>query len=328
MTCSACIPNYYLDAGSLTCQLCSDTITGCTSCMSKAAISGNSTVNTVQCSACSSNYFLSSPTACVLCSSVKTNCKTCSFNFSANTGQCLTCAPAYYLSSTDFACYPCTVGAVNTCASCGMNGTALVCTACQASYYLLNGACTTCTQSIQNCSSCSYSESGFVCLSCLSGSILDSAKKCSPCSLVYPFCNYCNAVECTDCQVGYYTINNKACLVNCAVNNCNQCAVKNNSKCSLCSQGYSLTAQFTCAMIGCTAPLTFNGVACVCPHQSYYVQAGNTCQPCSDPSCELCPSNKCTKCLDGFFEINNSTCTKCASNCQYCNSSKTCLRCV
>jgi hypothetical protein len=146
----------------------------------------------------------------------------------------------------------------------------MVCTACLPSHYLMNGQCTTCAQAIANCSTCSYNETGLACLSCASGSIINGAKKCSLCSAIYPFCSVCNAVECTDCQVGYYTVSNKICLINCMVSNCLQCSARNNSKCSLCNAGYSLNNQFTCTMIGCTTPLTFNGAACVCPYQTYH----------------------------------------------------------
>lgn len=202
----------------------------------------------------------------------------------------------------------------------------MICTSCSSTYYLVNTTCLTCSSYMANCSTCTFNAS-FKCTGCKSGWLLNSAGQCPLCSSIYPNCKFCSASECTDCAAGYYTLDNRQCLQNCLVSNCKQCVTKDNSKCITCGAGYVLSGS-SCVMQTCTAPLSFNGVACVCPFQSYYQSSGNTCQPCSDSFCEICESNQCSSCLDGYFLQNNASCVKCISNCESCIASNTCLLCT
>jgi hypothetical protein len=333
MICTSCVSNFYLDAAS-NCLSCSQALTGCTNCSLPSSSTENDTTSTVVCSACSPNYFLSSnPATCVLCNTVKPNCQTCNFDFTTQTGTCTSCSPGFYLNSTDQSCYACTATAnltasfpAGSCAVCSVVGSGLTCSACINSYFLVNSTCKTCGQLQINCSTCS-NNTVFACLSCTPGSILNAVGQCSLCSSLFPNCNFCSVSECTDCLPGYYTINNKNCLVDCAVSNCNKCVAKNNGQCTSCRTGYLLAANSTCAMIGCSSPLSFNGLACICPYQSYYQQTGNTCLPCSDPACQTCPEDQCNQCLNGFF-LHSNACSKCINNCLFCNSTSDCLLCA
>lgn len=321
MTCTTCLPNYYLDTTLNNCFSCSQAISGCSVCTLNAS-TNPSTSSTVACSACATNYFLSSsPPSCVLCSTVKPNCLTCDINFATQSGGCTSCTSGYYLNAADLLCYSCsTLNASfpsGSCAVCTLNPT-ITCSSCVDGYYLTNGTCKTCSTFQANCTSCAYNaSSSFICRGCASGTILNEIGQCASCASLFANCNFCSKSECTDCMAGYYTLNNKNCLINCAVTNCNQCVSKDNSRCSACRTGYTLTPQATCNMLLCSPPLSFNGVACICPFQSYYSQNNNLCLPCSDPACESCPANQCSACLDGFHLVGTS-CSKCTDNCLYC----------
>ena len=226
----------------------------------------------------------------MLCSSVRPNCQSCSFSFGAQTGQCTLCASGYYLNSTDLTCYSCTAPATGTptfpagsCSACAMSGSSMICTACSSTYYLAGTTCLTCNSYMANCSTCTFNAS-FRCIGCNSGWLLSSAGQCPLCSSIYPNCKFCSSSECTDCAAGYYTLDNKQCVQTCLVSNCKQCVTKDNSKCVTCGAGYVLSGS-GCVMQTCTAPLSFNGVACICPFQSYYQSTGNACLACSDSFC-------------------------------------------
>lgn len=113
-------------------------------------------------------------------------------------------------------------------------------------------------------------------------------------------------------------------MPNCLVGNCQACQIKNNAKCLTCNIGYTTNAQGTCSIIACSFPLQFNGRACVCSYNNYFL--GGQCLPCSDQNCLTCQDNKCTMCQNGFY-LSGGTCIRCVSSCQICASTNDCLLC-
>jgi len=103
---------------------------------------------------------------------------------------------------------------------------------------------------------------------------------------------------------------------------------KANTICTICNTGYQLSTNNsnTCVIIACNSPLQFNGLACVCPFTQYYSTSTGQCTNCNDPNCLICPSNKCSQCLPGYY--NGTTCLKCIINCQSCSSPYDCLMCL
>lgn len=319
VTCSSCVTGYYLNAATKTCQSCNTASAGCANCTASS--------NVTSCIACMEGYFLSgTPASCVLCSTVHTNCNICNVNFATGASQCIKCSPSWYLNATDNLCYSCSASpflqsnfAPGSCSVCQVSTTTitqLICTTCASGYYLAGSICTFCPSS---CSACSSST---ICTNCSTGYLL-SATTCQPCSQTYPNCLYCNSVECTDCQSGYYTVDNKHCVSACLVSNCLSCQPKNNQFCTQCKQGYTLSSG-TCTIMQCSGQLQFNGLDCVCPINMY--SNGGACSSCSDQNCMYCPGNVCKTCFQGYYQTNG-VCQSCLSNCRICLSGNQCLLC-
>ena len=125
-------------------------------------------------------------------------------------------------------------------------------------------------------------------------------------------------------MINYYTTDNKVCVANCLVANCQTCQTKNNLICAACKQGYNLLSG-QCQMTICSGALAFNGIACSCPILNYV--SGSQCLPCSANNCLYCGSNICTACLRGYYLTTNYICSICPSRCQLCTASNSCLLC-
>lgn len=143
-----------------------------------------------------------------------------------------------------------------------------------------------------------------------------SAATCLPCTTIYPNCLYCTTSECTDCAAGYYSTDNKNCVPNCIVLNCQLCAPKNNILCSTCRTGYELK-NGQCTIIPCLYGLQFNGAECVCP-PTQYLTIKLVCQNCVDLNCLFCTALVCKTCLQGYYLAASSICIACPFRCRVC----------
>lgn len=151
----------------------------------------------VTCNECSSGYYIASST-CVSCSSVVSNCLSCSFKMSGGNGECTQCLAGYFLNSTDKSCYTCSsfnslTFPVDSCSNCSLNGLFMVCFACNSGYYLSDQTCLTCSNLQANCRTCNFS-SIFNCQSCNNGYLINAIGQCQACSTIYTNCSQCNSV--------------------------------------------------------------------------------------------------------------------------------------
>jgi len=128
---------------------------------------------------------------------------------------------------------------------------------------------------------------------------------------------------------GYYDNGTSACL-NCPTT-CSMC--KSSSICSLCIQGYYLSARSTCENIcqrGSIQLITGNKVgACTkCPYDCSYCNVQGQCTSCSDSSNREMNQDT-LRCVPkiGYYDNGFEKCSKCQIGCAKCNSLDICLQC-
>jgi hypothetical protein len=143
-----------------------------------------------------------------------------------------------FVSDAALAQYPaaCPIG----CAACSSAST---CTVCKEGYTLTNGVC---RQPPQPCpSNCVQCASNGVCQECAVGYALSSSKTCEACKASH--CATCTTSlsSCSTCQKGY-TMIGSTCLQSCLVPNCATCMPADNSKCTSCVSGYTVSQDGVC----------------------------------------------------------------------------------
>ena len=220
------------------CLECSANQTGvyCTLCAANYQLVG------AACAPCSATtYYNATSKVCVLCSSVLSNCNTCSAGGAAclsctsasqtelAAGQCVPCNSSSYFNPPDQKCYACS-GAVPNCTQCQLvSGPAVQCQQCASSSYLnaSDSLCRTCSSAIANCEQCSPLGGG-QCTACKAGTqtVLVSYT-CQPCtgSTYYDpalsACGSCpsgclactNSSNCTSCTSSAYTLILDTCIL-------------------------------------------------------------------------------------------------------------------
>lgn len=180
--CINCFSGYYLSGN--TCQACN--ISGCLDC---------NQANT--CVSCQLGYFLSSPSACSLCSAVMSGCTKCT-----SSSVCTECQTLFYLSGNS--CVPCS----NALAGCAFCTNATACLSCNTGYYLnSSNLCSLCT-SLAGCVLCT---SMSTCTYCNSGYYLNLGT-CVSCSAISNCAQCTNSSACTACISGY-ALSNGNCSV-------------------------------------------------------------------------------------------------------------------
>jgi hypothetical protein len=108
--CSCCSNGYYASNNSQICSpcggnclTCAITATSCTSCIVTYSMV---TVSSCLCDNSAGLFYDLSTKGCTLCSSLITNCLTCTTD-SSNLTQCSVCVNKYYWNSTILSCLPC-----------------------------------------------------------------------------------------------------------------------------------------------------------------------------------------------------------------------------
>ena len=228
--------------------------------------------------------------------------------------------------------------------NCEICKTKTTCKTCVTNYYVKGGKCYSCPS---NCKS--KKTDNCLCETCYDGTYLDSNYFCSSCPDNCAKCNDSNT--CTQCNDGYFILNNKCsqCNTNClkceaSRNHCtacestkflfedenycydcpNNCKQKGSSdcRCTKCNEGYELNKGQcnACSVENCTS---YNEDTCKCNTciNGYYAdETTNTCLPCNK-NCTICSKvDVCSSCKDGYY-IKDNICPECNKNCLTCETS-------
>ena len=119
--CLSCSDQYYLDAGTGLCLLCTDTLTACVQCETGSA-----------CQHCLSSYFLSAG-SCLSCLGAMEGCLQCS-----SAAVCLECAANSHYLAANGTCVPCSDLPDPFCLHCNSSS----CLLCSDSHFIAaNGTC-------------------------------------------------------------------------------------------------------------------------------------------------------------------------------------------
>ncbi|ELP84118.1 hypothetical protein EIN_367530 [Entamoeba invadens IP1] len=165
------------------------------------------------------------------------------------------------------------------------------CISCKIGYYLSNAECHQCSE---KCTSCI--ESDTKCLLCVFGYYQGDNYTCLPSTELIEKCDKISIITggCYQCKEGYYRVGMDCikCLSNCSI--CNTI-----DTCLSCNLTNYKTQSGNClpqnSIIGCAVEITQNG---------------------------------CSKCLDGYYTVNNNECEKCNNNCTTCTQHDKCNSCV
>lgn len=193
-----------------------------------------------------------------------------------------------------------------------------------------NGLCTLCQANCYNCTN------GDICLLCNQGYLLDQITPTqTKCSCAVSNCSLCaSGGQCTQCDYGFGLMTKNNLCMPCLLENCLICSFMPNTyktQCDQCVEGmiyHNNTCQ-TCATLqpNCSVCMTWNTCS-LCP-QGFYLTAESSarvCNPCGDTyttGCLVCSSDySCSSCIEGYYLAFDQTCKKCSmlySNCLNCN---------
>ena len=351
--CQGCNTGFFLYESSCV-QTCPDGFVGVTS-------TELSSLTTPTCKECGTN--------CKQCSATNTNsCTECFNGYLLFDNQCVETCPDYNYIDSDYNCIPCSgdwcPGVGNSCPAkkyknfikkecsdckteCATCASKDVCLTCESNFYLSKNSC------ITDCPNGTYKGAG-VCTDCPKGcSNCISATSCSSCLSDYYYFNDTCYAPCYD--IGYYLdtatdYTCKPCMADCkkcmVSNTCDECNATNaggedlflkadKSSCvTSCPTGfYSDTTSRSCRPCkeGCAtcdngtncltcsslfldptkASSEYNCVAAAdCPPQYYANSTNNKCTRCTDTNCQVCDtSGICSKCVDNYFLKTDKTCT-------------------
>ena len=256
----------------------------------------NECYNGNTCNTCQDGYMLNKD---------KTEC--ISMKCTTNDGKCTECTDSNDQLNENKRCYSkiegCTHSNEGICMECKegsiMEGTTCttddgceesnnnICKKCKSGYYLESGKCSPCDE---NCLECAITSTQ--CTQCSQGKYLTENNKCEGVDEGEKGEEYSGEGYCVKCKDGYWKddIECYPCKSDCFT--CND-----NSTCSSCYEGYSLTFDGECIKIteveGCKVNDT---------------------------------NDECIECMDGYF-LFNKECVKCPSNCMTCSDNSTCTSC-
>ncbi|EGR29314.1 neurohypophysial n-terminal domain protein [Ichthyophthirius multifiliis] len=142
--------------------------------------------------------------------------------------------------------------------------------------------------------------------------------QCIPCS---KNCRKCNIFRCLECQgeLGEFLIdNNTGTCVQCAslVANCAKC--RTDFLCLICQESFIIDLNTGNCQEGCI-------------QGKYMDKKRGKCEYCPLEciQCELLETNLiCILCIEGYFSNENNKCKKCSDNCEKCSSQEKCERCL
>lgn len=345
-TCSVC-PS--------TCITCSSG-TSCGTCVSTFVLVGG--VGVCQCDT-GSQYFLNPATSqCALCSSLFTNCATCTDTPSL---QCTACNTNYYPAADGLTCLPCnplcdTCNNPTTCILClsgyitELNGTCTCSGACSTCMTASSGACPVCTTGPLDCSVCSpgyYHNTATTCIVC------PPALHCQECSNT-PICTTCISpfiMSATGCVCNatagkYLTLAGTGCddcNTAAVIPNCLTCGYDGSATtiCTLCSPGYyAVPAAFKSCQLctGNCATCVTSSTNCLTCLPTYDTLSPNVCGCDSglskfyDPltgGCSLCSSFflNCVTCSPNSPNTTDTVCSDCSAPYYPAANGKSCLLC-
>ena len=347
--CKSCNIGYYLSPGSSLCAQCPN---------SRCATCENGSAQTI-CSTCahpsmtlvdgdclchSGTVYSEETMSCVECDS---NCLECSGNIQ----NCVTCQTGTTLHSITGAPARCVCGDGKF-----FDVESLGCFECHTS-------CKTCSNST-SCSTCKVNSDGVqlelpssvnssLC-TCPKGYFTGSDSSCQKC---HPLCETCGGPQCSTCKFVQISSN----VLNSGLTCCCNPRQQFNPESGICESCDTISpenincAQFkpnSCECMNCNNSNSFispNGFCTECPALCLSCSSQMSCQTCTNFSllapdafnyitC-ICPPNvgfntttrQCTICPEGTFQswgLNRATfeCSKCAENCEICESRNKCLK--
>jgi len=350
VSCSACIPNYYLSGATClscnpTCMTCSGgLINNCLTCNSESLLyhstcisncpaatfqdtiiscadctSGCSTCSSlVSCSACTQNYYisgvqcLSCDPSCLTCNGgLNTNCLSCYTGFLIYHSTCIYSCPAATFQDTILSCADCTTGC-STCSS------LVSCSTCTLNYYISGVECLSCNPSCLSCNG------GLInnCLTCFAGSLLYHSTCISSC----PASTFQDSSSsCADCTTGCSACSSLVSCSACTQNyylfgaECLSC----NPSCLTCNGG----SDDNC--LSCNTGSIFYKSACIasCP-AAKFKDTSTSCADCPT-GCSTCSSLvSCSACAQNYY-LFGIQCLSCNPTCLTCNGglNTNCLTC-
>ena len=223
-----------------------------------------------------------------------TNCST----FTVDSSVCTLCNSGYFLDTTGV----CNLFPVEPIANCAIYTNATTCNTCVQGFVLGNNACTAIATAnlIANCATYDPTKSYAYCSLCATGYYItagannSSGNPTTTCTARSASLNQANcatftynADTCATCATGYYAFSTTKCvavIANCATYDSNT-STATQLQCSVCSNGYVLTAATT------------NG-------------GQNSCAQGTIANCAIyANATSCTTCADGYNRTNATTCT-------------------
>ncbi|ELP90338.1 hypothetical protein EIN_190680, partial [Entamoeba invadens IP1] len=326
--CTSCVSNYvFTNPPSTTCVACKDFDSNCEIC---------STDNSRTCISCKANMY---PDATYTCKSCDTSC-----GGSCNTtnGICTSCSTqSVFTEPKSTKCISCSVFDTS-CVSCN-NSPNRICSTCSTGKYpQASGKCGECEST---CGGKCNTTNGY-CTGCTANYVLyeTSNLKCQKCSDFDPNCKTCASDytrKCTQCNAGYYLVNNKCVACD---SSCNKQCDQTNGYCTGCVTNYikSDTNPKTC--VACST-LDLNCLTCstngdrkceMCTNQTYVNPTTFRCVACPS-GCDNCngKTGECTNCANNYVvSASDSTkCESCSTFDSYCNicasdASRKCVSCI
>jgi len=211
------------------------------------------------------------------------------------------------------------------------------CSQCATGYYYSSAsqACVIRTNVPGSC--LAFSATSDTCTSCATGTFLNSAS--TNCvafpSGIFQCATYSTAVNCTQCNSGYYLVNN-VCLQSTAIANCNVYSA--NNTCSSCLTGFYLVNSTSCVTATAQNCLTYQSqTACSSCNTGFGLQTTNAVTNCVAINLSNCVSPTqttpftCLVCATGFYPNSNGVCTAVSqtiSNCITYDTATTCTNCT
>ncbi|KAL7714041.1 Protein serine/threonine kinase [Entamoeba marina] len=344
------------------CEICYEgyesNVTNCNACPSNCLRCYNG-----YCINCEMNYYVTGSGGCStinepIISYENEKAMKCNDGYYSNGNECIQCSDSNCVSCNSSTCLTCTNSINNNDNSCQtkedgeeiVNNNGII--ECNDGYYLINNECLTCSSKYDsNCELCD----SLKCYSCLNGVLINNSYCLTDtgCEIEDSKCLNCNdkgswfnGTSCEKCDEGCVNCINTICIkcdddyiINFENNTCSKRRVDNcntysnyySDRCIECNDGYYLNNDeqecYSCPE-HCTT--CHNSTYCyecndgymllddVCVLVSLYLSNCKTAIPGSSGGCAICN--------EGYYR-EQTTCSKCISNCTKCNNGESCLIC-